>query len=84
MSDIEIDITKWDGNWPAAGKATAHALRVGVGGPPDISRVEQIVAMLRLASQICTKTADKLEIEDNPEFTVHLRIPSDSAEWREI
>lgn len=79
MADIEVDVTKWRGDWPLIGKATVHAMRMGIGGPPQYTREEQTVALLRLAAVVCTKTADTLESEGG-EFTTHWSIPAHQAE----
>ncbi len=78
MSDVEISVTEWMGDWPYKGKATVDAMRMGIGGPPEYTREEQTVALLRLAATVCTKTADKLEREGG-DFTTNWKIPA--GEW---
>jgi hypothetical protein len=75
VADVEVEITEWDGDWPLKGKATAHLLRMGVGQPPRYSREEQAVAALRLAANVCNRTADKIESGDHKGFETHLKIP---------
>jgi hypothetical protein len=76
MSDIEVHVTEWKGNWPLKGRADVHGLRIGIGGPPEYTRQEQTVAMLRLAATVCTRTADKLERDEGGvEYTTHVKIP---------
>lgn len=79
MSDVEVEVTKWKDGLPCAARATTHVLRMGIGYPPEVSREHLVIATLRLAADVCTQTADKLEREGAGVFETHLKIPE--GEW---
>lgn len=80
MAQIELEMDQYEDGLPTRIRYKIRAVRMGVGGPPSMSRGEHIAALLRMAAVALNNAAKDLEQgKEDGEFTTHLKIPS--GDW---
>lgn len=80
MAQIEIEMDQYKDGLPTHTRYKVHALRMGIGEPPSMSREEHTATVLRIAARALNNAAEKLEQgREDGKFTTHLKIPS--GDW---